>query len=156
MRKSTYYKKRDRKPDLRYDRVDVGLFINYLMKDGKKSVAEQVMYDAFDAIEKEKKTDPLKVFEQAIENASPRLEIVSRRVGGANYQIPREVRPGRKFFLAANWIIEAAQAAKGAPMAKRLAQELITAAEGEGNAIKRKQTMHKMAEANRAFASFLR
>ncbi len=156
MRKSTYYKKRVRQPDPRYNRVDVGLFINYLMTEGKKSVAERVLYDAFDTIKAEKQADPLKVFEAALENASPRLEVVSRRVGGANYQIPREVRPERKFFLAANWIIDAAKAQKGAPMAKRLANELMTAAEGEGSAIKRKQNMHKMAEANRAFASFLR
>ncbi|MEX2436896.1 MAG: 30S ribosomal protein S7, partial [Candidatus Paceibacterota bacterium] len=109
MRKSTYYKKKDRKPDHKYGRTDMSLFINYLMKAGKKSVAENVFYSALELIEKDSKQDPVKVFEKAIENASPRLEVVSRRVGGANYQIPREVRSERKFFLACQWIIEAAK-----------------------------------------------
>ncbi len=156
MRKRNYYKKQVRKPDATYGRVDVGLFINYLMHGGKKSVAERVFYDALQEVKNQAGGEPLVVFEQAMQSASPHLETVSRRVGGANYQIPREVRPERKFFLAAKWIIEAARGQKGGPMAKRLAGELLNAAKGEGAAVKKKQNMHRMAEANRAFASFLR
>jgi len=156
MRKRTYFKKREREPDVKYNRRDVGAFINYVMRDGKKSVAEKIVYDAFDIVGKKEKESALKIFERAIENASPRLEVVSRRIGGANYQIPREVRDERKYFLAANWIIDAARKKGGSGFAPRLAEELIAAAKGEGEAVKRKQNMHKMAEANRAFASFLR
>ncbi len=150
------FKKNEHKADPRYNRVDIERFINYLMTGGKRSVAESVFYAAMANIEKTAKEDPIKVFEKALENATPLLEVASRRIGGANYQIPREVRPERKFFLATHWIIAAAQAKKGKPMAEKLAEELILAAKNEGSAIKKKQDTHRMAEANRAFASYIR
>lgn len=155
MRKKRVYKK-SHKGDIKYDNIIVGRFVNYLMRDGKKSVAEKVLYDCFDEIQKNAKGDPLAIFEKAIANASPLLEVVSKRVGGANYQVPREVRPERKFFLACNWIINAAESKKGKPMRNKLSEELIAASKNEGSAIKKKQDMHRMAEANRAFAHFAR
>ncbi|MBI5401423.1 30S ribosomal protein S7 [Candidatus Wolfebacteria bacterium] len=155
MRRKRNYKK-ERNPDIKFDSVAIGRFVNYLMKSGKKSTAEKVLYDAFDKIQKETKDNPTAVFEKALENATPLLEVVSKRVGGANYQVPREVRPERKFFLACKWIIEAARAKKGKPMADKLAEELILAFKNEGSAIKKKQNVHRMAEANRAFAHFAR
>jgi len=153
MRRKGNYKK-ERKPDLKYGNVAVGRFINYLMQDGKKSIAERIMYDTFDIIQKEAKTEPVKVLEQALENAAPAVEVVSKRVGGANYQVPREVRLDRKFVLASRWIIQAARGKKGKPMASKLAEEILAAAKNEGLAIKKKQDTHRMAEANRAFAHF--
>ncbi|MGC9603419.1 MAG: 30S ribosomal protein S7 [Minisyncoccia bacterium] len=150
------FKKNEHKADSKHGRVDVERFINYLMTGGKKSVAENVFYGAMAKIEKETKEDPIKVFEKALENATPLLEVASKRIGGANYQIPREVRPERKFFLATHWIINAAQSKKGKPMAEKLAEELILASKNEGAAIKKKQDTHRMAEANRAFASYIR
>jgi small subunit ribosomal protein S7 len=150
------FKKNEHQTDPKYGRVDIERFINYLMTGGKKSVAEKVFYGAMAKIEKETKEDPLKVFEKALENATPLLEVASRRIGGANYQIPREVRPERKFFLATHWIINAAEGKKGKPMAEKLAEELILASKNEGTAIKKKQDTHRMAEANRAFASYIR
>jgi small subunit ribosomal protein S7 len=126
------------------------------MEDGKKTVAEKVFYSAMDEIEKKLKLKPEEVFEEALNNASPRIEVVSRRVGGANYQIPKEVRPERKFYLAATWIINSSKSKSGAPLYKRLAESIINTKNNEGEAIKKKQDMHRMAEANRAFASFLR
>lgn len=155
MRKPRKYK-RDHNPDIKFNNVTVGRFINYLMRNGKKSTAEKIFYDCFDNIQKETKQEPLQVFEKALNNASPMLEVFSKRVGGANYQIPREVRPERKFFLACNWIIDAARAKKGKLMSKKLAEELLLAFKNEGAAIKKKQDMHRMAEANRAFAHFAR
>ena len=155
MRKSKKYKK-EHKPDIKYGNIMLGRFINYLMKDGKKSTVEKVLYDSFDEIQKNIKEDPLAVFEKAITNASPLMEIISKRVGGANYQVPREVRTERKFFLACNWIINAAKSKKGKPMKYKLAEELVAASKNEGVAIKKKQDMHRMAEANRAFAHFAR
>ena len=153
MRRKGNYKK-ERKPDLKYGNVAVGRFINYLMQDGKKSTAERIMYDTFDIIQKEAKAEPVKVLEQALENAAPAVEVVSKRVGGANYQVPREVRLDRKFVLASRWIIQAARGKKGKPMASKLAEEILAAAKNEGLAIKKKQDTHRMAEANRAFAHF--
>jgi small subunit ribosomal protein S7 len=141
-------------PDVRYQRIDIGRFINYLMWDGKKSIAEKVVYGAFDKIKEETKQDPVETFEKAMANASPIVEVASKRVGGANYQVPREVRPERRFVLGARWIILAARGKKGKPMASKLAEELILAAKNEGNAIKKKLDTHRMAEANRAFAHF--
>ncbi len=157
MRRKRKYKKQY-SSDIQYDSIAVGRFINYLMEDGKKSVAEKVLYGAFKNIEKEIKhvNNALSVFEKALENVSPVLEVVSRRVGGANYQVPREVRPERKFFLACNWILEAARSRKGKPMAQKLAEELIMASNNEGAAIKKKENVRRMAEANRAFAHFAR
>lgn len=156
MRKRSYYKKREHAGDYKLNRVDVGRFVNYLMKEGKKTVAENVFYGSLDAVQKTTKDDPVKVFEKAMENASPLIVVTSRRVGGANYQIPVEVRPERKFYLAAHWIIDAARKKKGKPMATKLAEEFIAASKNEGSAIKKKLDTHRMAEANRAFASFLR
>ena len=153
MRKKRQYK-RHYQPDVKYGSIAMGRFINYLMKDGKKSIAEKIFYNAFDYISKQTNQDPKEIFEKAIENVSPVQEVVSRRIGGANYQIPREVRPERRFFLACKWIIEAARSVKGKPMAEKLAEELILASKNEGAAIKKKQTVHKIAEANRAFTSF--
>lgn len=153
MRRKVNYK-RDKVGDMKYNSVALGRFINYVMKDGKKSTAERVVYGAFNIINKETKGEPLPVFEKALENAAPAVEVASKRVGGANYQVPREVRADRKFILACRWIIEGARGKKGKPMAAKLAEELMLTAKNEGNAIKKKQDMHRMAEANRAFAHF--
>jgi len=124
------------------------------MKEGKKTIAQGVVYEAFDLIKERVKAEPLDIFEQAVQNASPVLEVKSRRVGGANYQVPREVRGDRRITLAFRWIIGAARAKKGKPMSEKLAEELILAAKKEGAAIKKKEDTHRMAEANRAFAHF--
>ena len=153
MRRKRNYQ-RERKPDHKYGNIVIGRFINYLMKIGKKATAERIMYDALESIEKETKTPPVQIFEKALENVTPLVEVTSRRVGGANYQVPREVRATRKFMLAANWLIGAARAKKGKPMATKLAEELLLAYKNEGGAIKKKQDTHRMAEANRAFAHF--
>ncbi len=153
MRKKRVYKKYH-EPDHTYSRVDLSRFINYLMKDGKRTTAERILHAAFEEIKKETKMDPLTVFDKAVTNTSPLLEVVSRRVGGANYQVPHEVSPERKFILSARWLIAAAKSKKGMPMAKRLASELIAASKNEGVAIKKKLDTHRMAEANRAFAHF--
>ena len=155
MRKKRVYKKYHT-PDAVHDRIDLGRFINYVMKDGKKSTAEKLVYGAFKKVAEVTKQEPTVIFEKALENASPMLEVKSKRVGGANYQVPMEVRPERKFMLATRWIIGAARSKKGKPMAEKLAEELIAASKNEGAAIKKKQDMHRMAEANRAFAHFAR
>lgn len=156
MRGRSKYKKIKSKPDPIYNRVDMGRFINYLMLKGEKATAEKIFYNALEEVKKTTKQDSVKVFEQAIANTSPVVEVSSRRIGGANYQIPIDVRPERKFFLSAHWIIQAARKKKGAPIAKHLADELIAASKNEGEAIKKKQNTHRVAEANRAFASFAR
>src|SRR3989344_8238621 len=138
MRRKRIYKK-FRPADARYKSAAVRRFINFLMWDGKKSVAEAVLYDAFDIIKKTTKEEPLTIFEKALENAMPAVEVASKRVGGANYQVPREVRPDRKFVLACRWMISAARDGKGKPMAERLATEIMAAAKNEGAAIKKKQ-----------------
>ncbi|MBP6855862.1 MAG: 30S ribosomal protein S7 [Candidatus Pacebacteria bacterium] len=153
MRKKRNYK-RDIEPDIKHNSLTVARFINYLMKDGKKTVAQSVVYSALDEVAKRTKKDALEVFDQAIENASPLFEVVSKRIGGANYQVPREVRPTRKFFLACNWMISGAEGVKGKPMAQKLADEIVAAYNNDGAAIRKKQNVHKMAEANRAFAHF--
>jgi small subunit ribosomal protein S7 len=155
MRKKRVYKKYYT-ADAVHGRVELGRFINYVMKDGKKSTAERLVYDAFDKVKAITKEDPIAVFEKALENVSPMLEVASKRVGGANYQVPREVRPERRFMLSVRWIVGAARAKKGKPMAEKLADELIAASKNEGAAIKKKQDTHRMAEANRAFAHFAR
>ncbi|MEK9186030.1 MAG: 30S ribosomal protein S7 [Patescibacteria group bacterium] len=153
MRKKHNYK-REHKPDLKYKSVVVTRFINYLMEGGKKFASEKILYDCFDILQKETKLNPMEVFEKALENVSPAVEVVSKRVGGANYQVPREIRPDRKFFLATHWLIDASRKKKGKPMAKKLAEEILAAYKNEGAAIKKKQDTHRMAEANRAFAHF--
>jgi len=155
MRKKRVYKKYHT-ADAVHGRVELSRFINCVMRDGKKSTAEKLVYGALERVKEVTKEDPITVFEKAIENASPMLEVASRRVGGANYQVPREVRPERRFMLAVRWIIGAARAKKGKPMAEKLAEELLAAAKNEGAAIKKKQDTHRMAEANRAFAHFAR
>jgi small subunit ribosomal protein S7 len=152
MRRKRSYK-REHSPDVKYGRIAIGRFINYLTADGKKNAAEKCLYGALDIL-KEKGNDPVEIFEKAVENASPMIEVVSRRVGGANYQVPREVRPERKFMLACRWLISAANSKKGQGMAKKLAEEFLAASKNEGSAIKKKQDIHRMAEANRAFAHF--
>jgi len=149
-------KKRPVEPDIQYDNVAIARFVNYLMKDGKKSVAQKVVYDALAELGKKTEKDPLEVFTTALENVSPMYEVVSRRVGGANYQVPREVRPERRFFLACRWIIDGSASGKGRGMAQKLSEELLAAYNNEGQAIKKKQNVHKMAESNRAFAHFAR
>ncbi len=156
MRRKKGYKKKTLPGDHKFTRVDVARFTNYLMSHGDKATAERVFYGAMAEIEKSAKADPVEVFDKAIQNASPLVQVVSKRVGGANYQVPREVRPERKFFLASHWIIDAARKRKGKPMAGKLAEELLAASKNEGTAIKKKQDTHRMAEANRAFASFVR
>ena len=142
-------------PDMKFNSTKVEKFINSVMWDGKKSTARKVVYDAFDIIqEKTKVESPLEVFEEALRNVGPAMEIRSRRVGGANYQVPREVRPERKQALAYRWILAAARARKGMPMANRLAEEIIAASKNEGEAVKKRENTHKMAEANKAFAHF--
>lgn len=155
MRKKRVYKK-NHKGDAVHGRIDLSRLVNYIMRDGKKSVAEKQIYAALERIKAQTKEDPVVVFERAIENASPILEVASRRVGGANYQVPREVTPSRKFILALRWIVDAAKSRKGKPISEKLADEIIAAAQNEGTAIKKKQDTHRMAEANRAFAHFAR
>ena len=125
------------------------------MKGGKKRVAEEMMYEALENLKKGSE-QPLQVFEKAMENVTPMVEVTTRRIGGANYQVPREVRQERKFMLAARWLIEAARKKTGKPMAQKLAEEILLASKNEGAAVKKKQDTHRMAEANRAFAHFAR
>jgi small subunit ribosomal protein S7 len=142
-------------PDAKYGSVRVEKFINSVMWDGKKSVARKVVYDALDIVkEKTKVENPVEIFETAIRNVGPAMEIRSRRVGGANYQVPREVRPERKNALAFRWILIAARGGKGKPMAEKLATEIIAASNNEGFAFKKKEDTHRMAESNKAFAHF--
>jgi small subunit ribosomal protein S7 len=145
---------RDIKPDLKYGNTLVAKLVNAVMQSGKKSTAERVVYGAFDIVGRETSEDPLVVFQRALQNSSPLLEIRSRRIGGATYQVPREVNPKRRVALAFRWLIGAARAKSGKPMATRLAEEIVLAAKNEGTAIKRKLDMHRMAEANKAFAHF--
>ncbi|OIP79330.1 MAG: 30S ribosomal protein S7 [Candidatus Portnoybacteria bacterium CG_4_8_14_3_um_filter_44_10] len=140
-------------PDPRHQNVMVAKFINYLMDGGKKTTASKVLYDAFDILTKQTK-DPLEVFDQAIKNVMPAVEVRSKRVGGANYQVPREVRGERKISLAFRWIIAAAKKKKGKPMAEKMAQELLEASQNAGDAVKKRMDTHRMADANKAFAHF--
>lgn len=142
-------------PDSVYQSEKVAKFINYLMQEGKKTTARGVVYCSLDAVKEiTKVSDPLEVFEEALKNTGPTMEVRSRRVGGANYQIPREVRPERRQFLSMKWIIEAARAKKGKPMHMKLAEELISASKNEGDAVRKRENTHKMAESNKAFAHF--
>lgn len=147
--------KKEINPDFIYNSALVAKFVNHLMYDGKKSVAEKTLYGALNILKKgAPEENPIPIFETAIRNVSPNLEVRSRRIGGANYQVPREVRTERKLTLAVRWLIEASRAKKGRPMAKRLAEEFALAARNEGAAIKKKENVHKMAEGNKAFAHF--
>ena len=141
-------------PDPVYNDKMVAKFVNYIMSRGKKGVAEKIFYGAMDLIKQRTKTDGMVIFEKAIENSSPAVEVKSRRIGGATYQVPIEVPKSRRFYLASQWIINAAASRSGKPMSEKLASELISAANGEGGAIKKKDDTHRMAEANKAFAHF--
>ena len=139
-------------PDEMYGSVKVSKLINYVMERGKKDTARKVVYKAFEELKKE--GDPVMILEEALEKASPTVEVRSRRVGGANYQVPREVRPERRLALGLRWIVEAAEGTKGKPMYVSLAAELRAAHKGEGAAVSKRETTHRMAEANKAFAHF--
>src|SRR3989338_7494082 len=147
-------KKSHLEPDIKYSNLLVAKLINYVMQAGKKSVASRVVYDAFEIAEQKAGKPGLEGFEKAMENGSPQMELRSRRNGGANYQVPVEVRPERKVALALRWIIESARSQKGKPMSEKLAEELINAANNTGNAVKKRNDVHRMAEANKAFAHF--
>lgn len=144
-------------PDSVYSSEKVGKFINYIMLRGQKETARGIVYEAMELIKNGDGTttvDPMEVFETALKNSGPLTEVRSRRVGGANYQIPREVRPERRVFLAMKWIIDSARGGKGVKMAKKLADEILLASKNEGKAVKKREDTHKMAEANKAFAHF--
>jgi small subunit ribosomal protein S7 len=142
------------KKDYLYNSEKVGKLINYVMLRGQKQTARKIVYDALEIVKETTKGDAMEVLDTALKNTGPLTEVRSRRVGGANYQIPREVRPERRSFLSMKWIIEAARDAKGKPMADKLADEIIFAAKNEGKAVKKREDTHKMAEANKAFAHF--
>jgi small subunit ribosomal protein S7 len=146
--------KREILPDPKYKSVELAKFMNVLMEAGKKSVAERIVYGAFEAINKKGGKDPLEVFTQALQNSRPMVEVKSRRVGGANFQVPVEVRPVRRLALAMRWLREAARKRGEKSMGQRLAAELMDAAEGRGGAVKKREEVHRMAEANKAFSHF--
>jgi small subunit ribosomal protein S7 len=154
MRRAAYIKKRELKGDARYNNVLVTRFINCLMLQGKKSVAERLFYGAMDVIEKKTGTDGLTVLKTAMQNVKPILEVKSRRVGGATYQVPVEVRQDRRNALAFRWLISYSRMRPDHTMAERLAAELIAASKNEGGAVKKREDTHKMAEANKAFAHY--
>jgi len=146
--------KREILPDPKFGNVELSKFMNVVMESGKKAVAERIVYGALEQIETKTKKDPLELFTTAINNAKPMVEVKSRRVGGANYQVPVEVRPVRRLALSMRWIKEAARKRSEKSMAQRLANELIEAAEGRGGAMKKRDEVHRMAEANKAFSHF--
>lgn len=141
-------------PDSVFNDVRVAKLVNNVMREGKKTTAQKIVYDAFGIIKEKTKKEPLEVFDLALRNTSPLLEVKSRRVGGATYQVPREVRGERQLALSMRWLINAAKAKKGKPMKEKLAAELIDASNNTGEAVRKKENTHKMAEANRAFAHF--
>ena len=146
--------KREILPDPKFTNTDVAKFINVLMDSGKKSVAERIIYGAFESIGKKGGKDPLEVFTQALQNSRPMVEVKSRRGGGANFQVPVEVRPVRRMALAMRWLREAARKRGEKSMGQRLAAELLEASEGRGGAVKKREEVHRMAEANKAFSHF--
>ena len=146
--------KRDIPPDVRYGSVQVQAFINYVMKNGKKSLATRLVYNAIDLMEERTKRSGIEVFEEAIKKVTPLMEVRPRRVGGATYQVPLEVSPQRRFALASRWILAAAHARTGRNFSEKLAAELMDAVNETGSAIRKRSESHKMAEANRAFAHF--
>ncbi len=142
-------------PDLKFKSVKVSKFTNYIMYDGKKTTARKIINEMFEEIKtKTKSANPLEIFELALSNTAPNVEVRSKRVGGANYQVPVEVRPERRAALSMKWIIDAARSKKGAPMAKKLAEEIMAPSKNEGAAVTKRDNTHKMAEANKAFAHF--
>jgi small subunit ribosomal protein S7 len=146
--------RREVEPDLRYDSKHVSMFINRLMRDGKKSTACRVLYDSFDLVEERSKKPPLEIFEQALQNAMPNIEVRPRRVGGSTYQVPIEVPPHRRITLSMRWLLAAARSRGGRSMSEKLAAEFLDASKGAGAAVKRRDDTHRMAEANRAFAHY--
>src|SRR3989338_9335562 len=146
--------KRNIQPDRVYNSIVLERFINYIMHDGKKSTARKVVYDALENIKEKTRGDPMEVFNGAIKNSGPLMEVKSRRIGGANYQVPIEVPANRRMALAMRWLIDASRSKKGSPMSERLAKELLDASKNEGEVIKKKENVHKMADANKAFAHF--
>ncbi|NLZ71761.1 MAG: 30S ribosomal protein S7 [Clostridiaceae bacterium] len=146
--------KREILPDPKYNDLKVSKLINVIMKDGKKSLAQNIVYSAFDLIQKRTEQDPIEVFYQALENVMPLLEVKARRVGGSNYQVPIEVRPERRQTLALRWIVNAARARNERTISERLGNEILDASNSTGQAFRKKEEMHRMAEANRAFAHY--
>ena len=141
-------------PDPKFNDLQISKFMNYLLTDGKKGIAEKILYDAFDIVKDKSKKDPVDIFKKALNNASPYVEVKSKRIGGATYQVPIEVPSRRQFYLAAQWIIDSAKKRSGTSMSNRLAGEILSASNNEGSAIKKKEDTHRMAEANKAFAHF--
>ncbi len=148
--------KRKIEADPKFGDVDVAKFINFIMERGKKTVAQKIVYDAFEIIKEETKQDPRHVFRKALKKVSPLVEVRGKRVGGSNYQVPFQVRGERRFALGCRWILEAAAKRKGKPMYQKLAAEILDAVKGEGAAMKKRDDVHRMAEANKAFAHFAR
>ncbi len=148
--------KRDLRPDHKFGNTSVTRFINYVMKDGKRTIAEKIVYECFEIIKEQTKKEGIEVFDGALKNVSPQIEVRSKRIGGGNYQVPVEVRSSRRESLAFRWILTATRAKKGKDMADKLAFELIEAFNNRGDAIKKKEDVYKMAQANRAFAHFVR
>lgn len=148
--------KRKIEGDLRYNEANIAKLINYIMQDGEKTIARKIVYGAFDIIKQETKQDPRHVFNKAMKKVSPLVEVRGKRIGGANYQVPYQVRGDRRFVLGCRWIIESAKSKTGKSMKNKLAEEILTASQGESSAVKKREEMHKMAEANKAFAHFAR
>ena len=148
--------KRDIEGVSKYNDKNIAKFINYVMERGKKSTAERIVYDAFNILKEKTKQDPRHIFNKAIKKVSPLVEVRGKRVGGANYQVPFQVRGERRYFLGCNWIIGAANDRKGRSTAEKLATEILDASNGEGTAVKKREAVHKMAESNKAFAHFSR
>jgi small subunit ribosomal protein S7 len=146
--------KRKIEPDDKDGSVEVAMFVNRLMKGGKKSTAYKVMYRAFDLIEERARRDPVEVFQQALKNVTPTIEVKPRRVGGSTYQVPVEVEPHRRATLAMRWLLDASRGRSGKSMAEKLASEIMDASQGQGSTMKKKEDTHRMAEANRAFAHY--
>ncbi len=146
--------RRQVKPDPRFGSVELARFINKVMLKGKKTVAQRIVYGALDIAQQESRISALDVFRQAMRNAMPQVQVRSRRVGGTTYQVPTDIRPERQEALAMKWVITSARDKSGSPMAQRLAQELVEASRSQGSAVRRKEEMHRMAEANRAFAHY--
>ena len=146
--------KREIEGDSKYNDINIAKFINYVMESGKKSVAEGIVYDSFEILKEKTKQDPRHIFNKALKKVSPLVEVRGKRVGGANYQVPFQVRGERRYFLGCNWMIKAAHDRRGRSMAEKLAAEILDASNGEGNACKKREAVHKMAEANKAYAHY--
>ena len=146
--------KRDVIPDPKFSNIKLAKFMNHVMVTGKKSVAERIVYGALEIVEKKLNKDPVSVFEEALESVAPLVEVKSRRVGGATYQVPVEVRPSRRIALAMRWLVDYARSRGEKAMPQRLAGELIDAIQGKGGAVKKREDVHRMAEANKAFSHF--